>query len=85
MTSMDTTTPSELSPSERQVLERAVRRLPPKCKMALILVRLEGKSYEEAAKQLGTDTATCIQLIEAAMVFLLTVSSTTKRKPQSDR
>lgn len=67
-----------MSDTERQALEEAISKLPPTCRMALILVR-GGATDEEAAKQLGVSTDECGRLVEAAMVYLLTVCPSTKR------
>ena len=45
--------------------------LPPKTKMALLMVRQEGLSYEEVASKLGIKTHSARRLVERAMEYLL--------------
>jgi RNA polymerase sigma factor (sigma-70 family) len=40
------------SRQELAVVERAIKELSPKCRTAFVLVRFEGRSYKEAAKQM---------------------------------
>jgi RNA polymerase sigma-70 factor (ECF subfamily) len=60
-----------LAREELETLERNVENLPPKCRYALIMVRLEGASYEEVAEKLGIKTHSARRLVERAMEYLL--------------
>ena len=52
-------------------MDRNVEDLPPKCRYALLMVRLEGASYEEVAQNLGIKTHSARRLVERAMEYLL--------------
>jgi len=56
-----------LAREELAALHRAIERLPPRTKMALMLVREEGLSYEELGQRLGIMTHSARRLIERAM------------------
>lgn len=56
---------------ELEALELNVKNLPPKCRYALIMVRIEGASYEEVGQQLGIKTHSARRLVERAMEYLL--------------
>jgi RNA polymerase sigma factor (sigma-70 family) len=56
-------------------LQRAIETLPPRTKMALMLVREEGLSYEELGQRLGIKTHSARRLIERAMEYLLEATS----------
>ena len=60
-----------LAREELETLERNVENLPPKCKLALIMVRVDGASYEEVAEKLGIKTHSARRLVERAMEYLL--------------
>jgi RNA polymerase sigma factor (sigma-70 family) len=60
-----------LAREELEALEQNVEDLPPKCRYALIMVRLEGASYEEVAEKLGIKTHSARRLVERAMEYLL--------------
>ena len=60
-----------LAREELEALEKNVEDLPPKCRYALIMVRLEGASYEEVAEKLGIKTHSARRLVERAMEYLL--------------
>ena len=52
-------------------MEHTIENLPPKCKYALLMVRLEGASYEEVAEKLGIKIHSARLLVERAMEYLL--------------
>lgn len=60
-----------LAREELEALEQNVENLPPKCRYALIMVRLEGASYDEVAEKLGIKTHSARRLVERAMEYLL--------------
>lgn len=60
-----------LAREELEALERNVNNLPPKCKLALIMVRLDGASYEEVGQRLGIKTHSARRLVERAIEYLL--------------
>jgi RNA polymerase sigma factor (sigma-70 family) len=60
-----------LAREELEALEQNVEDLPPKCRLALIMVRLEGASYDEVAEKLGIKTHSARRLVERAMEYLL--------------
>ena len=60
-----------LAREELETLERNVENLPPKCRYALMMVRVEGASYEEVAEKLGIKTHSARRLVERAMEYLL--------------
>ena len=60
-----------LAREELEALEKNVEDLPPKCRYALIMVRLEGASYEQVAEELGIKTHSARRLVERAMEYLL--------------
>jgi RNA polymerase sigma factor (sigma-70 family) len=60
-----------LAREELETLERNVDNLPPKCRYALLMVRVEGASYEEVAEKLGIKTHSARRLVERAMEYLL--------------
>jgi len=60
-----------LAREELEALDRNVEDLPPKCRYALLMVRLEGASYEEVAQKLGIKTHSARRLVERAMEYLL--------------
>jgi len=66
-------------------LERNVENLPPKCKYALMMVRVEGASYEEVAKKLGIKTHSARRLVERAMEYLLEKKTTGKSARKAKR
>ena len=49
----------------------AVNRLPPKAKMTLMLVGVEGLSCEQAGERLGIPPETARRLLKRAMEYLL--------------
>jgi RNA polymerase sigma factor (sigma-70 family) len=67
-----------LAREELEALERNVRNLPPKCRCALIMVRMEGASYEEVGQHLGIKTHSARRLVERAMEYLLEKKPTGK-------
>src|SRR5579864_4331660 len=60
-----------LAREELTALQRAIETLPPRTRMALMLVREEGVSYEELGQRLGIMTHSARRLIERAMEYLL--------------
>ena len=74
-----------LAREELEALERNVKNLPPKCRCALIMVRLEGASYEEVGQHLGIKTHSARRLVERAMEYLLEKKTTAKSARKSKR
>jgi len=66
-------------------LKRAVERLPPKCKMALLMVRVDGLSYQEVGQHLGIKTHSARRLVERAMEYLGTALPERNRKSSRKR
>jgi RNA polymerase sigma factor (sigma-70 family) len=69
----------------REELERLLRRiegLPQKCRLALVLVRYHGLSYEEVGAHLGIKTHSARRLVERAMEYLLETSTQESLKPR---
>jgi RNA polymerase sigma factor (sigma-70 family) len=64
-----------LAMEELQALERAIERLPPRTQTALMLMRIDGLTYEELAPRLGIKTHSARRLIERAMEYLLEATS----------
>jgi len=60
-----------LAREELEALQRGIEALPPKTKMALLMVRQEGLSYEEVAAKLGIKTHSARRLVERAMEYLI--------------
>jgi RNA polymerase sigma factor (sigma-70 family) len=56
---------------ELETLQQRVAALPPKCKLALIMVRLDGASYEQVGECLGVEPYKARRLVERAMEYLL--------------
>ena len=71
--------PTELTSKELDALRQGLEALPPKAKLALLMVRQDGASYEQVARKLGVTTATAQRLVERAMEYLLEVVSEGKR------
>jgi len=74
-----------LAREELEALERNVKNLPPKCRYALIMVRLEGASYEEVGQRLGIKTHSARRLVERAMEYLLEKKTTGKSARKAKR
>ena len=74
-----------LAREELEALERNVRNLPPKCRCALIMVRMEGASYEEVGQHLGIKTHSARRLVERAMEYLLEKKTTGKSARKAKR
>jgi RNA polymerase sigma factor (sigma-70 family) len=55
---------------EWEALRRDIEALPPKAKMALVMVRCDGATYEEVATKLGIKTHSARRLVERAMEYL---------------
>ena len=60
-----------LTPDEEKALRRAFKLLPPKTRMAFILLRVDKLSYEDAAEKLGVEPNIVRRLIFRGMEFLL--------------
>jgi RNA polymerase sigma factor (sigma-70 family) len=71
--------PVELTSKELEALCRGVKALPPKAKLALLMVNQDGQSYDAVATKLGVTTNTARRLVERAMEYLLEVVSEEKR------
>ena len=56
---------------ELETLQQSVAALPPRCKLALIMVRLDGASYEQVGECLGIKPHNARRLVERAMEYLL--------------
>ena len=65
--------PIELTSKESDALRQGVEALPPKAKLALLMVRQDGLSYKEVGRKLGVTTNTAQRLVERAMEYLLEV------------
>jgi RNA polymerase sigma factor (sigma-70 family) len=63
---------------ELAALQLNVEALPPKCKHALVMVRLDGASYDEVGESLGIKTHSARRLVERAMEYLLEPASQRK-------
>ena len=55
----------------RDEIRRALDVLPPKCRLAMILVNVRGLSYEEAAEHMGIKTHSVRRLLERAVEHVL--------------
>jgi RNA polymerase sigma-19 factor, ECF subfamily len=71
--------PTGLTSKELNALRQGVEALPPKTKLALLMVSQDGLSYEEVARKLGVTTNTARRLVERAMEYLLEVVPEEKR------
>jgi len=70
-----------LAREELEALQREVEALPPKCRLALMMVKLEGASYEEVGAHLGIKTHSARRLVERAMEYLpQEIKKTVKKK-----
>jgi RNA polymerase sigma factor (sigma-70 family) len=74
-----------LAREKLEALEQDVEALPPKCKLALVMVRLDGASYEEVGECLGIKTHSARRLVERAMEYLLESEPDGKRPGGSKR
>lgn len=74
-----------LAREELEALERNVKNLPPKCRLALIMVRIEGASYEEVGQRLKIKTHSARRLVERAMEYLLEKKTTGKSARKAKR
>jgi RNA polymerase sigma factor (sigma-70 family) len=59
-----------LAREELEALQREVEALPPNCRLALMMVKLDGASYEEVAAHLGMEPHSARRLVERAMEYL---------------
>ncbi|HEX7115034.1 MAG TPA: sigma-70 family RNA polymerase sigma factor [Steroidobacter sp.] len=55
----------------RDEIQRALNVLPPKCRLAMILVNVRGLTYEEAAEQMGIKTHSVRRLLERSVEYVL--------------
>lgn len=60
-----------LAREELEALERQVEALPPKCRLALMMVKLDNASYKEVGARLGIAPRGARRLVERAMEYLL--------------
>jgi len=60
-----------LAREQLEALQRGIEALPPRTKMALLMVRQDGLSYEEVGEKLGIKTHSARRLVERAMEYLL--------------
>ena len=74
-----------LAREELEALQREVEALPPKCRLALMMVKLEGASYEEVGTRLGIKTHSARRLVERAMEYLLESGSQETLTPRGKR
>jgi RNA polymerase sigma factor (sigma-70 family) len=74
-----------LAREELEALQREVEALPPKCRFALVMVKLEGASYEEVGAHLGIKTHSARRLVERAMEYLLEPASQGTLTPRGKR
>ena len=74
-----------LAREELEALQREVEALPPKCRLALMMVKLEGASYEEVGTHLGIKTHSARRLVERAMEYLLESGSQETLTPRGKR
>ena len=69
-----------LAREDLEALQRGIEALPPKTKMALLMVRQDGLSYEEVGQKLGIKTHSARRLVERAMEYLLEAMERDERK-----
>ena len=74
-----------LAREELEALQHEVEALPPKCKLALVMVKLDGASYEEVGTCLGIKTHSARRLVERAMEYLLEAESQETLPPRGKR
>ena len=70
---------------ELDALQQRVAALPPKCKLALIMVRLDGASYEQVGECLGVEPHNARRLVERAMEYLLETAGKGKSAKRAGR
>jgi RNA polymerase sigma factor (sigma-70 family) len=70
---------------ELESLQRSVAALPPRCKLALIMVRLDGASYEQVGECLGVEPHHARRLVERAMEYLLEAAGNGKSAKRAKR
>ena len=73
-----------LAREELEALQRGIEALPPRTKMALLMVRQDGLSFEEVGQRLGIKTHSARRLVERAMEYLLEAIQQDERKPNRD-
>ena len=71
-----------LAREELEALQRGIEALPPRTKMALLMVRQDGLSFEEVGQRLGIKTHSARRLVERAMEYLLEAIQQDERKPR---
>jgi RNA polymerase sigma factor (sigma-70 family) len=64
-----------LSKEEVEALRCRVEALPPKSRLALLMVKLDGASYEEVGAKLGIKAHSAQRLVERAIKYLLEAES----------
>jgi RNA polymerase sigma factor (sigma-70 family) len=74
-----------LAREELAALQLEVEALPPKCRLALMMVKLEGASYGEVGTHLGIKTHSARRLVERAMEYLLESGSQETLSPRGKR
>jgi len=60
-----------LQREELDCVQKTIEALPPKCKLAMTLVRYEGLSYEEASAKMGIKTGSVRRLVQRAIEHLI--------------
>jgi RNA polymerase sigma factor (sigma-70 family) len=70
-----------LTPEEQEALERAIRELPPKARMALILLWEDRLGYEAIAAQLRVEPYVARRLVFRALEYLLECVDRVGKKP----
>ncbi len=63
-------TNTDVTESKLAILDAAVRQLPPKKRLAFELCKIEGKTYEKAATEMGVSRHTVKEYLREAMNFL---------------
>jgi len=74
-----------LAKEELETIHSAIEALPPKSKLAFLMIRVDGATYEEVAKKLGIKTHSARRLVERAVGYLLAAKQQTKRKARRKR
>lgn len=69
----------------RDEIQRALDVLPPKCRLAMILVNVRGLSYEEAAAQMGIKTHSVRRLLERSVEHVLETVQAEQQRTRSKR
>lgn len=69
----------------RDEIRQALESLPPKCRLAMILVNVQGLSYEEAAQRMNIKTHSVRRLLERAVEHVLEDSRARRETQRSKR